>query len=287
MLLGSFYVYYAIQTGVWAIPASAPSLRQTALLVLLVTAIPYLKLLADFVVGHLAEQRRLLLDKNIYTPSRSNAPKLHRAVEFAAKQYGIPKPNVELAETEELRAYTLGVNPAATTVTLSTGLLAALSEAELRAVVAHELAHVRNRDVAVLTAVSMPVRFADEFGEESPFGPILWMLTAPLRLVGELLLADFSRAREFAADRAAAALTGNPGALVSVLRKLDGETVDAPEDMRRHVAAFGIVSPYTDTSAVRWWNRRHLLATHPSLEDRLAQLRELSRDLETDSATEL
>ncbi|WP_224268839.1 M48 family metallopeptidase [Haloprofundus salinisoli] len=284
-------IYTMYVSGTWAIsiPFQSMTGREVLFFVIIVLTIPmfYLKMLEKFVGGHFAEQRRTLLDRNLHYPSRSNAGELHRAVEYAAKQYGVPKPDVELAETDELRAYTLGVRSESTTVTLSTGLLRELDDAELRAVVAHELAHVRNRDVAVMTAVSMPVVLAEELSDEPLLGPVLSVVTAPLRLVGELLLADFSRAREFAADRAAAALTGDPSALASAFRKLDGATVDTPEDMRRHDAAFGIVSPYTDTSTVRWWNRRHLLATHPSLEERLSRLSELENELETGSPTEL
>ena len=201
------------------------------------------------------------------TPERF--PDLHRIVSRTAQQADLPVPTVSVIETAAPHAFTVGYTQAGATMVVSTGLLDALDENELAAVVAHELAHVKNRDVAVMMALSLPTVIAhtimgwaerDEEAErskepiaapitsnESVSGivgvfvfPIAWLFWA----VGRVLLSLLSRYREVAADRGAVAITGSPATLASALSTLDGTSVSLPsEDVRSSasVAAFSIV----------------------------------------------
>lgn len=198
------------------------------------------------------------------------APRLHRIATNVAQQADVQLPTLAVAKTETPEAFTAGFRPSTTTLVISTGLLKVLDDEELRAVFAHELAHVKNRDVAVMTAVSLPTAVAAQLYElgTSPSGELTlenWeyrssgereskslvgFATATVGLlfafVGRVLVAVFSRTRELAADRGAVAITGNPAALASALGEIEGLLRDrASEDLRTaaSVSAFSIVSP--------------------------------------------
>lgn len=181
-------------------------------------------------------------------------------VQRVAPQFDVPAPTVRIAETPVPHASVSGLTRRSATLIVSTGLLDRLSDEELRAVVAHELAHVSNRDAAVVSLVALPAVFGRSIlnglngDEDEPslptnsdgFTMLVFLVGGLLWLAGRSLLAVFARQRELAADRAAVELTGNPTAFATALRKADIETVDAPtKDLRRMetVGAFSIVEP--------------------------------------------
>ncbi|SEO73473.1 heat shock protein HtpX [Halogranum amylolyticum] len=197
-------------------------------------------------------------------------PRLHRTVTSVAQQADVPVPTLAVAKTETPEAFTAGFRPSTTTFVVSTGLLDELDDEELRAVVAHELAHVKNRDVAVMTAVSLPTAIAERLYDlgTSPTGEttlenweyrsdgkresksLVGFVAATVgwlfALVGRVVVAIFSRTRELAADRGAVVITGDPAALASALSKIERRLRDRPTDDLRataSVSAFSVVSP--------------------------------------------
>ena len=208
-------------------------------------------------------------------PEAADSP-VRAAVGRLAALAGIPAPDVAIAETDSLNAFAVGLRRGGSTIVVTRGLVHALTAAELEAVLAHELSHLVNRDAAVMTAVSSPRTLGEVVvsGAGEGFG-LLWLVGWPLGLVpyliGTGLTLTVSRAREFAADRGAAVLTGNPAALMSALQKIAGHAAEIPHDDLRAANAFCIVS----TEAHRF----SFLSDHPPLENRLAALAEIQREL--------
>lgn len=170
-------------------------------------------------------------------------------------------------------------------VVVSAGLLETLSDAELEAVVAHELAHIANGDQRLMTWVLVPLIASEEFyetmHEEDEFDPrvLPWLAIGRL-LIGSSMLGVglFSRGREFAADRAAVTATGDPGALAAALERLDSTTADRPpDDLRKHARSVDAMSVLPTLDPERDGGGG-LFATHPDTERRLERLRRLAAD---------
>ena len=203
-------------------------------------------------------------------------PALETMVQRLAALADVPVPQLALADTEAANAFALGFSQRKAVVVVTTGLRERLTGPELEAVVAHEIAHIANRDAAVLTAVAGPRILGQvlvgEAGERLGLVWLLiWPLGIPLYAIGTLLTLPVSRYREFVADRGSALLTGAPERLMSALAKLSGQASEIPHDDLRAANAFCIVS----TEAVRF----SLFADHPPLEQRLAALSELAREM--------
>jgi heat shock protein HtpX len=218
-----------------------------------------LLLLCGLLVAELHQRNRLVAAADAHLVDSETAPDLHRVVDGVARQANLPAPEVAVAETDTPEAFTAGYTPDRATLVVSLGLLDALDEAELRAVVAHELAHVRNRDAAVMTAASLPASLADRLvdwatetegdwvehggryrprsdrGGVALLAAVVLLFGRAFRFVGRLVQASLSRARETAADRGAVAITGDPAALASALSTISDELARRPTtDLRRH-----------------------------------------------------
>jgi len=236
-------------------------------------------------------------------------PELLGAVDRAARQFGCERPTVAVTDDPAPLAMTTGLTAGSSTLVVSTGLLEALDAEKLEAVVAHELAHVANRDAAVMTAAALPMVVADrvkewavaeddlsagdayaEAGGEA--NPVVYPVAALFWFVGRLLVTRLSRYRELAADRAAAVATGSPAALAAALRTIDEG--DRPyRDGRSAVGAFAIVPAAPPEpvrlgpegrqprafAGLRRWMRR-VFRTHPPLERRLAELEGITERME-------
>ncbi|EMA52771.1 heat shock protein HtpX [Halococcus salifodinae DSM 8989] len=193
-------------------------------------------------------------------PSPEEFPDLHRLVNRVARQADLPVPTVLVAETTAPRAFTTGYTRDGATLVVSTGLLDVLDGDELSAVVAHELAHVKNRDVAVMMAMALPLVVAqtlmdwassgweDPNHESSSVGGIVGAVTFAVAglfwVVGRVMFRLLSRHRELAADRGAVAIAGSPAALASALSTLDEAATGIPTTDARasaSIAAFSIV----------------------------------------------
>ena len=224
------------------------------------------------------------------------APQLHAIIERLAVQANLPKPRVAVAETRMPNAFAVGRSPKKATVCATTGILDLLEPAELEAVLGHEMTHVMNRDVMVMTVASFfasIAAFLTQFGfffgggfgggrnnqnsQDNSFIFVI-LVSAAVYLVSWLLLQALSRYREFAADRGSAILTGRPSALIVALKKISGQMEQIPtRDLRAasgELAAFYIVPPRAKQSIT------NLFSTHPPLEKRIAALERLEAQLQ-------
>jgi len=216
-------------------------------------------------------------------------PELHRTVARLSQQADIPKPTIAVADTRTPNAFATGRSKKSSTVCVTTGLLRSLDQEELEGVIAHELAHVKNRDVMVMTIASFLatiamfiLRWGWLFGggrNRQGGAQVLVAIVASLVvwIVSFLLIRALSRYREYAADRGAVVITGKPSALASALMTIDGRMDRVPdEDLRKQseMNAFFIV-PISKGAIAKFFK------THPPTEKRVDRLRELEREMET------
>ncbi len=219
--------------------------------------------------------------------SADEYPELHRMTERLCQQADLPKPKIAVAETQVPNAFATGRNQKNATVAVTTGLLRTLNEEELEGVMAHELAHVKNRDVMVMTIASFLstiaffiVRWGWLFAGNDRNAPPVWVAIAVslvVWIVSFLLIRALSRYREYSADRGAALITGKPGALASALVSISGRMDRVPkEDLREEAEmnAFFIIP-------IRSGFIGKLASTHPSTESRIERLRQLEKEMET------
>jgi heat shock protein HtpX len=214
------------------------------------------------------------------------APELHAMIERLCVQANLPKPKVAIAESRVPNAFAMGRSPKSATVCVTTGILQLLSPAELEGVLAHELTHVQNRDVVVMTIASFFATIAayivqfgfffggDDDSEEGGLGVLgLILVSVVVYAVSFVLLQALSRYREYAADRGSAVITGRPSALASALMKIAGVSERIPaQDLRatQQLRAFYIY----------WPSAREIFASHPPIEKRLAALQRLEAQLQ-------
>jgi heat shock protein HtpX len=225
--------------------------------------------------------------------SPQQAPELQGLIERLCIQANLPKPRVAIAQTAMPNAFAVGRSPRTATVCATTGLLGLLSPSELEGVMGHELAHVANRDVMVMTIASFFASIASFIvqmgfwfggglgGDEDEDGPgffVVIVVSAAVYVISFVLIQALSRYREFAADRGSAIITGRPSALVSALVKISGNMQQIPQrDLRAasgELAAFYIFPPKTKQTVA------NLFSTHPPLEARIAALQRLEAQLQ-------
>jgi heat shock protein HtpX len=215
----------------------------------------------------------------------AESPELHAMVGELAASAGIPAPKLYLIDADYANAFATGRNPAHGAVAVTTGLLRVLSAREVRGVVAHEIAHIRNRDVtiatvaaglaAVISGIANALQFSaffggssdDEEGGGSLLGGLLFALVAPI--AASLVQLAISRSREYVADATAARLTGDPEALASALERLAFAAGRLPAHVEPATASLYIVNPLTAGGLAS------LFSTHPPMEQRVARLRAL------------
>jgi heat shock protein HtpX len=221
--------------------------------------------------------------------SPQEAPELHAMIERLCVQADLPKPRVAVAQTPMPNAFALGRSPKSATVCATTGIMELLSPAELEGVMAHELTHVQNRDVLVMTIASFfatiaayIVQFGFFFGgggddEDNASFLVLLLVSLAVYAISFFLLQALSRYREFTADRGAGIVTGRPSALASALMKIAGTMDRIPQrDLRasNELAAFYIFPPNVKSAI------GSLFSTHPPLEKRIEKLSELESQLQ-------
>ncbi|GAA2757197.1 zinc metalloprotease HtpX [Actinopolymorpha rutila] len=223
--------------------------------------------------------------------SPDEAPELHAVIDRLCALADMPKPRVAIAPTEMPNAFATGRNPNKAVVCVTTGIMRRLDRTELEAVLAHELSHVAHRDVAVMTIASFLGVLAGlvaRFGMYSGMGrgsrdnnaalvfAVVWLASIAVYVISFLLTRALSRYREFAADRAGAYLTGQPSALASALTKISGDISAIPtRDLRRAQPA----QAFFFAPAAVGKSLGNLLSTHPSTEQRLARLAQVSAEL--------
>jgi heat shock protein HtpX len=220
--------------------------------------------------------------------SPQEAPGLHAMIERLCIQADLPKPKIAVADTHLPNAFATGRSQKNATVCATTGIMQTLSPSELEGVMAHELAHVKHRDVLIMTIASffasiaaVILQFGFFFGggddDENPSILIVLLVSFVVYILSFFLMLALSRYREFAADRGAAIVTGRPSALASALVKVSGAMQQVPtQDLRQaeRMNAFFIV-PTSVRGAVQ-----SLFSTHPPMEKRIARLQQLESQLQ-------
>jgi heat shock protein HtpX len=225
--------------------------------------------------------RMVLRMYNAQEADESTAPGLHRMVRELADRAGLPMPRVYLIDEDQPNAFATGRNPENAAVAATTGIMRILTERELRGVMAHELAHVKHRDILVSTisatvagAVSSLAQFGMMFGgrddEGRPANPVVSLLVMVLAPVAAMLIQfAISRAREFEADRAGAEISGDPQALASALEKIHRYAQGipmAPAEANPATAQMMIMNPLSAGAIAG------LFSTHPDTGERVARL---------------
>lgn len=218
-------------------------------------------------------------------------PELHRMVEKLCREADLPKPKIAIMQSPMPNAFATGRNPNHAVVACTDSIMRLLNRDELEAVLAHELAHVKNRDILTMTLASFIAMissmimqsfiFSALFGGNNREGNILgivivWVVSIIVYFVSTLLIMALSRYREFAADRGSALITKNPRALISALNKISGRIDVLPEQVKEHAAnanAFYII-PASTKSLIR-----ELTSTHPPLEKRIANLEKVEIEI--------
>jgi heat shock protein HtpX len=228
--------------------------------------------------------------------SPEQAPGLHAMIERLCIQADLPKPKVAVADTPVPNAFALGRSQKSATVCATTGIMNTLSPAELEGVMAHELTHVKNRDVLVMTIASffasvaaMITQFGFFFGggmsDDEDGGPgflVVLLVSFAVYILSFFLMLALSRYREFSADRGAALTTGRPSALASALIKLSDRMEQVPQqDLRAagEMNAFFIVPTSVKGTL------QTIFSTHPPMEKRIERLEGLERQLQAGVAT--
>ena len=242
-----------------------------------------------FMVGQFFFSDKIALySMGAHEVSEGEYPELHAMVGRLAQQADLPKPTVAVADSRQPNAFATGRSQSSATVCVTRGIMDTLDREELEGVMAHELTHVKNRDVMVMTIATflstlafMIVRWGWLFGgnrREGGGGVIVAILVSlVVGVVSFLLVRVLSRYREYAADRGGAIITGRPSALASALVKIDGRMDRVPDDDLREQAdmnAFFII-PIKSGAIGR------LLSTHPSTEQRVDRLKDMQSELET------
>jgi heat shock protein HtpX len=224
--------------------------------------------------------------------SREDAPALHDMVERLCAMADLPKPQVAVIDTPVPNAFATGRSPKHAAVAVTTGLWNRLEPSEVEGVIAHELSHIANRDVLIMTVASFFAMVAALLtriglysgmfggGRSRDNGPPVWLIMLVVSIVvyaiSYVLIRTLSRYREYAADRGAAIITGAPEQLMSALTKISSQMTLIPERDLREVQgmnAFFIIPASAKSVAAE------LFATHPPLEKRLAALAEIARQM--------
>jgi heat shock protein HtpX len=223
--------------------------------------------------------------------NESEAPELHAIVQRLCMTAGLPMPRVAIIPTDMPNAFATGRSPKHAAVAVTEGLLARLDARELEGVIAHELAHVKHRDVAVITLASffaMVAGFIARWGflfggggdrdrNGGPAFAVVLLVSIVVYIISFILIRTLSRYREFAADRGAAILTKSPSALASALLKISGSMARIPQkDLRM---AEGLNQFFIIPAGLKG-GLSNLFSSHPPLEARLEQLRRLERQME-------
>jgi len=277
-LLGLLYAGFAVALLYFAHLSLAPML----VIIVLIAAVQYW-----------TSDKVALAASGAKIVSREEAPDLHAMVERLCAMADLPKPRIAVIPTDVPNAFATGRSPKHAAVAVTNGLWKRLEPQEIEAVLAHELSHIANRDVLVMTVASffaMLAALLTRFGlyagmfsggdRRDNNGPPIWLIVFVVSIityaVSFILIRTISRYREYAADRGSALITGAPEYLMSALQKISSQITQIPERDLREVAgmnAFFIIPASIKARSAE------LFMDHPPLEKRLARLAEISREM--------
>jgi heat shock protein HtpX len=212
--------------------------------------------------------------------TESEAPELYSIVRRLAQKAGLPMPKVYMVDEDQPNAFATGRNPEHAAVAATTGILRILSREELEGVLAHELAHVKHRDILISTVaatiagaisyLAQMAQWAMIFGgrrddeDSNPIAAIVMMIVAPIAAM--LIQMAISRSREYSADEGGAEISGNPLYLANALKKLQIASQQIPMNANPATAHMFIVNPLSGGALMK------LFSTHPPMEERIARL---------------
>jgi heat shock protein HtpX len=211
--------------------------------------------------------------------SREEAPRLYEIVEELTTRAGLPMPRLYIIPQDQPNAFATGRNPKHAAVAVTRGILQLLSEDELRGVLAHELAHVRNRDILISSVAATIAGAITYLGymllwfggdDDSPLGLIgalAMVLLAPI--AASIIQLAISRQREYSADATGAQICGNPESLASALLRLEEGAKAIPMEVNQASEPLYIVKPFSGGGFAK------LFSTHPPIEDRVRRLRQM------------
>lgn len=237
--------------------------------------------------------RMVLWSMGARVVSEQEEPRLYETLTRLCVIAGISRPKLAVVNSAVPNAFATGRNPKNSVIAVTTSLVSTLNQEELEAVIAHELSHVRNRDVMVITLASFlstaaffifrnwlfsggSVGTGGRKNDKTALLLIIPILAAVVWLISFLLIKALSRYREFAADKGSAILTGNPSHLASALMKISGQMAQVPTTDLRKVEgmnAFFIIPAISGSSIF------NLLSTHPTVEQRIAALERIQREM--------
>ncbi|MGB9927519.1 MAG: zinc metalloprotease HtpX [Methanosarcina sp.] len=241
-------------------------------------------------IQYFYSDKLVLLSTGAHVVSESEAPQLHGIITRLCAIADLPKPQVAIVNSNVPNAFATGRNQGKAIVAVTTGILDKLNSAELEAVLAHELSHVKNRDMAVMTIASFIstlafflVRNSLYFGymggdrrREGGAFILVWLVSIAVWVVSFVLIRALSRYREYAADRGSAIITGQPSVLASALMKISGVMDRVPsKDLRsmEGMNAFFTVPALSGSSIM------DIFSTHPSVEKRIARLERMQQEM--------
>jgi len=221
--------------------------------------------------------------------TENEEPELYQIVSRLCANADLPMPRIAVVKTSMPNAFATGRNQSHAVVAVTTGIMDRLNKSELEAVLAHELTHVKNRDMMVMTIATFLSSIAQILVQWAPFlgggsrdrdsgnnAALLLLVSLVVWIVSFILIRTLSRYREFAADRGSAIITGQPSNLISALKKISGFRVPT-EDLRK---VDGPVSALFITPAISGSSIMRLFSTHPTLEARIEALQKIEMELE-------
>jgi heat shock protein HtpX len=216
-------------------------------------------------------------------------PELHQTVEKLCKEADLPLPKIAIMQSPVPNAFATGRSPKHAVVACTDSIMRLLNKEELEAVLAHELSHVKNRDILTMTMASFIAMIASMIMQSFFFSAVLggrnregggtiiiWIVSIVIYAVSTLLILALSRYREFAADRGSALITKNPKALMSALSKISGRMDAVPPEAKAKVEA---ANAFFIIPAISGRSFMELLSTHPPLEKRIANLEKIEAEM--------
>lgn len=241
-------------------------------------------------IQYFYSDKMVLWTTGAHIVSESEALQLHGMITRLCAIADLPKPQVAIVKSQVPNAFATGRNKNNAVVAVTTGILDKLSPAELEAVLAHELSHVKNRDMAVMTIASFIstlafylMRYGLYFGgmgedrQRNGGGFVLiWLISIAVWIISFILIRALSRYREYAADRGSAIITGQPSVLASALMKISGIMSRVPSEDLRTVEG---MNAFFTVPAISGSSIMDIFSTHPSVEKRIAKLEKMQQDM--------
>ncbi|MBN1167398.1 MAG: zinc metalloprotease HtpX [Methanospirillaceae archaeon] len=231
--------------------------------------------------------KMVLMTTGARVVAEDEQPQLHRTIEKLCLEAGLPKPRIAIMPSPMANAFATGRNPKHAVVAVTDSIMRILDEKELEAVLAHELSHIKNRDILTMTVASFIAMIAavimNNFLFMSLFNRnegnawiIIGIVAAIVWLISTILLMTLSRYREFAADRGSAYITGNPKALAQALRKISAKMDTVPVQKRQQAEGANM---FYIIPALSGKTLASLFSSHPSLEKRIANLEKVEQEI--------